>query len=65
MVNTFIAAIMAHYCSQWVLQREISVLSTAFNLSPPVMTSRRLTLTALAEAFIDGTGGQKEEIETD
>ncbi len=51
MVNTFIAAILAHYCSQWVLQREISVLSTAFNLSPPVMTSRRLTLAALDQAF--------------
>ncbi len=51
MVNTFIAAILAHYCSQWVLQREISVLSTAFNLSPPVMTSQQLTLTALDQAF--------------
>lgn len=51
MVNTFIAAILAHYCSQWVLQREISVLSTAFNLSPPVMSSRQLTLAALDEAF--------------
>lgn len=51
MVNTFIAAILAHFCSQWVLQREISVLSTAFNLSPPVMTSRRLTLAALDQAF--------------
>lgn len=51
MVNTFIAAILAHYCSQWVLQREISVLSTAFNLSPPVMTSWRLTLAALDQTF--------------
>lgn len=65
MVNTFIAAILAHYCSQWVLQREISVLSTAFNLSPPVMTSRRLTLAALDRAFADQAGEQKEEIETD
>ena len=51
MVNTFIAAILAHYCSQWVLRREISVMSTAFNLSPPVMTSRQLTLAALDQAF--------------
>ncbi|MCP4288455.1 MAG: hypothetical protein GY792_29195, partial [Gammaproteobacteria bacterium] len=61
MVNTFIAAILAHYCSQWVLQREISVLSTAFNLSPPVMTSRRLTLAALDEAFAHQTSARVGE----
>ncbi|MCA9943352.1 MAG: ThiF family adenylyltransferase [Ardenticatenaceae bacterium] len=51
MINTMMAAIAANYCYQWVIQGEISSLSTAVTLNPPTMTSQQITREAMQAAF--------------
>ena len=51
MINTMMAAIAANYCYQWVIQKEITSMSTAVTLNPPTMTSQWITREALQAAF--------------
>lgn len=51
MINTMMAAIAANYCYQWVIQGEITSLSTAVTLNPPTMTSQWITREAMQAAF--------------
>lgn len=50
-VNTFMAAIAAEYCCQWILKRELAVMHTAFTLEPPAMQSQPVTLKTILQAF--------------
>ncbi|MCA9942593.1 MAG: ThiF family adenylyltransferase [Anaerolineales bacterium] len=51
MINTMMAAIAANYCYQWVIQGEITSMSTAVTLNPPTMTSQQITREAMQAAF--------------